>query len=184
MLRKELLMKKAVKVLMVIAAVVAVLGVILQGVLSDVTIVAGTVASAFSVALFGVSLLVAGLILDSVKHEAVHKLGIGLHVAGVAMLATYAVAWFMSLPSVDAPLGFLECIIILAGCAIYGIAWFLVLLIHAGSFHRCEGQKAALDPEEDVHVAAIMKWKKLYNEGIITEREFIDKRNEILGLRK
>lgn len=36
----------------------------------------------------------------------------------------------------------------------------------------------------DVQVEKIMKWKDLYNEGIITEREFIQKRNEILGLHK
>lgn len=39
-------------------------------------------------------------------------------------------------------------------------------------------------PEDDVHVAALMKWKKLYLEGIVTEREFIRKRDEILGLRR
>lgn len=36
----------------------------------------------------------------------------------------------------------------------------------------------------DAQVEKIMKWKDLYNEGIITEREFIQKRNEILGLHK
>jgi len=36
----------------------------------------------------------------------------------------------------------------------------------------------------DAQVEKIMKWKDLYNEGIITEKEFIVKRNEILGLHK
>ena len=36
----------------------------------------------------------------------------------------------------------------------------------------------------DAQVEEVMKWKNLYVEGIITEREFIDKRNEILRLSK
>ena len=36
----------------------------------------------------------------------------------------------------------------------------------------------------DVQVEEVMKWKNLYVEGIITEREFIDKRNEILRIAK
>ncbi len=40
------------------------------------------------------------------------------------------------------------------------------------------------EDEGDAQVEKIMKWKDFYNEGIITEREFIQKRNEILGLHK
>ena len=45
---------------------------------------------------------------------------------------------------------------------------------------KCESQECA----GDAQVEKIMKWKDFYNEGIITEREFIQKRNEILGLHK
>lgn len=45
---------------------------------------------------------------------------------------------------------------------------------------KCECQDCAGDDQ----VEKIMKWKDFYNEGIITEREFIQKRNEILGLHK
>ena len=45
----------------------------------------------------------------------------------------------------------------------------------------CEKEKAS---ELDAQVDEIMKWKNLYVEGIITEREFIDKRNEILRISK
>ena len=34
----------------------------------------------------------------------------------------------------------------------------------------------------DSQVAEVLKWKNLYVEGVITEREFIDKRNEILRI--
>ena len=48
-----------------------------------------------------------------------------------------------------------------------------------------EGKCACCKEEEgDAQVEKIMKWKDFYNEGIITEREFIQKRNEILGLHK
>jgi len=65
--------------------------------------------------------------------------------------------------------------------------------IHAHTHHGyefgfvCEGPCGKCKCEEgstDVQVEKIMKWKDLYNEGIITEREFIQKRNEILGLHK
>lgn len=36
----------------------------------------------------------------------------------------------------------------------------------------------------DEQVEEVLKWKNLYVEGIITEREFIDKRNEILRISK
>ncbi|MDY6275897.1 MAG: SHOCT domain-containing protein [Bacilli bacterium] len=44
--------------------------------------------------------------------------------------------------------------------------------------------KCCKEEEGDAQVEKIMKWKDFYNEGIITEREFIQKRNEILGLHK
>lgn len=46
----------------------------------------------------------------------------------------------------------------------------------------CEEQKAEPVSDLDAQVEEVMKWKNLYVEGIITEREFIDKRNEILRL--
>jgi len=46
---------------------------------------------------------------------------------------------------------------------------------------ECEKEeKSDLDNQVD----EVMKWKNLYVEGIITEREFIDKRNEILRISK
>ena len=47
---------------------------------------------------------------------------------------------------------------------------------------ECKCEKPASDL--DAQVEEVMKWKNLYVEGIITEREFIDKRNEILRLSK
>jgi len=49
---------------------------------------------------------------------------------------------------------------------------------------RKDGCKCCKEEEGDAQVEKIMKWKDFYNEGIITEREFIQKRNEILGLHK
>ena len=46
---------------------------------------------------------------------------------------------------------------------------------------ECEKEKFS---ELDAQVEEVMKWKNLYVEGIITEREFIDKRNEILRISK
>lgn len=50
----------------------------------------------------------------------------------------------------------------------------------------CEECCCCEEPVSDLdnQVEEVMKWKNLYVEGIITEREFIDKRNEILRIAK
>ena len=187
-------MKKAAKVLFVLAICFAAAAIVLEGVLwmlgmSSSGTVIYTMASGFSVAFLGLILLIVGWALDNAKSDSLHRLGIAFHVSGMAILTSAALVLLLV---ADEPLltalvidgGFIDALVLLVALVLYAIAWFLVLLVHAGGFkcHECGGE--ALKPEEDVHVAAIMKWKKLYNEGIITEREFIDKRNEILGLRK
>lgn len=176
------------KVFFVVGAVLMVAGVVGCAVLATNAIEgAAAIASGVSVVFLGTILLVLGLLLDSSKSEVAHKVGIGLHVAAVVMFATYALFLFIG-PAVEGyeVIGDIECILLIAGGAVYGLGWFMTLLMHASRRYECGacGASKAIQPEEDAHIAAIMKWKKLYNEGIITEREFIDKRNEILGLRK
>ena len=186
-------MKKAAKVLFVLAIVFASLAVVLEGVfwmlgLSSTGTVVYALTSGLSVAFVGLLLLIVGWSLDNAKSDSLHRLGIGFHVTGFAILTAAAIVFIFA----DEPLltalmidgSFIDSILILVGLVLYAVAWFLILLCHVArrGCPECKGE--ALKPEEDVHVAAIMKWKKLYNEGIITEREFIDKRNEILGLRK
>ena len=186
-------MKKAAKVLFILAIIFASVAVVLQGVLwmlgmASTGPVVLMLSSGLSVAFVGVLLLVVGWALDNAKSDGLHRLGIGLHVSGMAILTAAALVFLLA----DEPLltalsidgSFVDAIIVLVALVLYAVAWFLVLLVHVAARGCKEPCKEALDPEEDVHVAAIMKWKKLYNEGIITEREFIDKRNEILGLRK
>jgi len=52
--------------------------------------------------------------------------------------------------------------------------------------HACECECCEKAPASDLdaQVEEVMRWKNLYVEGIITEREFIDKRNEILRIAK
>lgn len=188
-------MMKAARILFVLAIVFCALSLVLQGLLgmlffASVESIALAFFSSLSVFAVGVFLLIVGYALDCAKNDSVHRLGIGLHVAGMALLTGLGVYLLLQpvlLTAVDGNTVDLsaDSLLILVGAVLYAIAWFLVLLVHVAR-RGCEdgGCKEALQPEEDVHVAAIMKWKKLYNEGIITEREFIDKRNEILGLRK
>lgn len=49
---------------------------------------------------------------------------------------------------------------------------------------KCECCEKAPASDLDAQVEEVMRWKNLYVEGIITEREFIDKRNEILRIAK
>lgn len=175
------------KVFFAVGAVLVAAAAVMHGVLSDTAMAEAAVITGFSAIFVGVITLVVGLVLDSAKSEVAHKVGVGMHVAGMVILVTYALAWFMIIPGVEnSPAGYIECFVILGGAALYGLGWFMALLMHACRKYECGecGAQRAIQPEEDAHIAAIMKWKKLYNEGIITEREFIDKRNEILGLRK
>ena len=67
-----------------------------------------------------------------------------------------------------------------------GLFWALEHIFKKVQVIRGRDCKACCCKEEegDAQVEKIMKWKDFYNEGIITEREFIQKRNEILGLHK
>lgn len=175
------------KVFFAVGAALVGAGAVVHGVISDSAMAASAVAAGFSAIFVGVLCVVLGLVLDTAKGETAHKVGVGLHVSGIVILVTYALVWFMVLPGAENdPAGYIECFVILGGAAVYGFGWFMTLLMHAARKYECGacGASKAIQPEEDAHIAAIMKWKKLYNEGIITEREFIDKRNEILGLRK
>jgi len=53
---------------------------------------------------------------------------------------------------------------------------------HAPKAKKCCCKDA--EAAEDVVIERIMKWKRLYDEGIITDREFVEKRNEILGIER
>lgn len=137
----------------------------------------------------GLVFVIVGLILDGSKNEVAHKVGMALHVVGAALMVTFALAWYLVLPvdltgkAAQTPAGYYECFVIIGATAVYGFGWLMTLIMHCvGRYEGCACK--CVEPEADAHIAAIMKWKKLYNEGIITEREFIDKRNEILGLRK
>ena len=66
-----------------------------------------------------------------------------------------------------------------------GLFWALEHIFKKVQVIRSRECKSCCKEEEgDAQVEKIMKWKDFYNEGIITEREFIQKRNEILGLHK
>lgn len=49
---------------------------------------------------------------------------------------------------------------------------------------HCGCECGEVKSDLDAQVAEVLKWKNLYVEGVITEREFIDKRNEILRISK
>lgn len=62
-------------------------------------------------------------------------------------------------------------------------AYKIVVRRHEAECKECCCEKAPAS-NLDAQVEEVMKWKNLYVEGIITEREFIDKRNEILRIAK
>ena len=110
--------------------------------------------------------------------------GYGLYVASAAQAAG-AMAYLMGLVALGVAGG---AVLFWALAHIFRMCVKLVAKKRARKEERecccceCECEKPVSDL--DAQVEEVMKWKNLYVEGIITEREFIDKRNEILRLSK
>lgn len=75
-------------------------------------------------------------------------------------------------------------IVCMAAAHIFKMSRNIVAKRHKEECCCCRKECEAPASDLDEQVEEIMKWKNLYVEGIITEREFIDKRNEILRLSK
>ena len=126
-----------------------------------------------------------------VLHRVCHYIALWLFVvAGVNLVLALTLSWIPFAGGV-----------FVAWCAWWGLGWVLVavcFLVKSILFRQirdkvarkcscrecccCKEEKAVVHSDLDAQVEEVLKWKNLYVEGIITEREFIDKRNEILRI--
>lgn len=60
--------------------------------------------------------------------------------------------------------------------AVYYIFQFVILILNKGTTE-------AESPLEDSRIARVKEWKQILDEGIITQEEFEEKRNQILGIK-
>lgn len=121
-----------------------------------------------------------------------------LTIAGVFMLGMYGLSGYTLEESAAMPylLAMVALVLVLLGVLFFALSHIFKMgyAIKAKKAEEemcqcgcgcccCECEKEEKS-DLDAQVEEVMKWKNLYVEGIITEREFIDKRNEILRLSK
>lgn len=111
-----------------------------------------------------------GFFLFGSENKIANKIGMGLTTA--AML----IELFLVLTSLN---NSTAAIFGLFSVVLYAI-YFIVVFVG----YLAMGDKADNDPEKDPRITKILGWKKLKEEGIISEEEFEEKRVAILGLKK
>lgn len=131
--------------------------------------VASTLATALAATT--VTSLLVGLTLVFTKNEISTKVGLGLLLAGFGM------AFITVLNSMTGTLPYFA-IMSLVAIILFGISFIFKAIAVADKRSNSD------DPDEDPTIQKIIKWKKLLDEGILTEQEYQDKREAILGLNK
>jgi len=167
------------KIWEIIADVCFILGVICMAAAASLSILLADSASAGAseFAIYVVTLPLVFLIVGACLYFAGNKV---CRMLGVGFTATYAIAVFgyalghMSWSSVSP-----ACIIIFIGSIIYAISY-----IFRGLLFVVDKDAAATDPEKDPKIVALLKWRDLYKQGIITEEEYNKKREALLGVKK
>ena len=61
---------------------------------------------------------------------------------------------------------------------VYLVSWLFALIVYAVGHAKHDDS----DPNSDARIEAILKWRNLLDKKIITEEEFMEKRNHILGI--
>ena len=115
---------------------------------------------------------VAGSIFLFSCNKVVKAIGVGLTVGVYACMLALMVAFsaYEILPT--------AVVVGLVGAIVYGVSWVFEII----RFAITHASRDDLEPDEDPKIAAIMKWRTLVDRKIITEEEFMVKRNAILGL--
>lgn len=160
------------KVFNVIKKIILILSFVLLGVcfvLAGITLNSTDAAISTGLLMFVVPAFV-GFFLFGSENKIANKIGMGLTTA--AML----IELFFALTSLG---NSTAAIFGLFSVVLYAI-YFIVVFVG----YLAMGDKADNDPEKDPRITKILGWKKLKEEGIISEEEFEEKRVAILGLKK
>lgn len=112
--------------------------------------------------------LVAGSMMLFSKNEVAKIFGIAFTVACYAVLLG---AFFVSDGSLAFLVGFVSAIV-------YAVSWLFALIVYAVGHAKHDDS----DPNSDARIEAILKWRALLDKKIITEEEFMEKRNRILEI--
>ena len=160
------------KVFNVIKKIILILSFVLLGVcfvLAGITLDSSDAAISNGLLMFVVPAFISFFLFGS-ENKIANKIGMGLTTA--AML----IQLFFALTKLD---NSTAAIIGLCSVILYAI-YFIVVFVG----YLAMGDKADNDPSKDPRISKILGWKKLKEEGIISEEEFEEKRIAILGLKK
>ena len=116
-------------------------------------------------------LLIAAGILMFNENKIMRALAIGVATA----VFTYGLIFFLAVTNNAGT----SILVGLVAAIVYAISWVFQIIIAAVRHVRREDGE---DPADDKRVRKIMEWKNLLDQEIITEEEFMAKRNAILGI--
>lgn len=129
--------------------------------------------------LFTILILTIGTLLYFNKNEVVRKIALGLVISAQIVIFFTALSMLsVNKATVNSPISPVFALvsgILYVSSVLCGFIYYIVNLIKPNSEDK-------LDPSNDKKIALILKWKKLFEDGIITEKEFMDKRNELLEI--
>ena len=160
------------KVFNVINKIILILSCVLLGVcfvLAGITLDSSDATVSAGLLTFVVPAFVGFFLFDS-ENTIARRIGMGLTTAVMLIQLFFALSCFEN--STAAIIG-------LCSVVLY-VIYFIVVFVG----HLAMGEKIDNDPEKDPRIVKILGWKKLKEEGIISEEEFEEKRVAILGLKK
>ena len=115
-------------------------------------------------------MVVTGSIFLFSRNTVVRAIGVGFTVA------PYAIALTMLFIGTADLFGLLAAF----GAIVYALSWVFELIMYIVR----HADREDLDPDDDPKVQAVLRWKRLCDEKVITEEEYEAKRVAILGLKK
>ena len=171
-MNKAKFLSYAEKALLIIAAALVMLAFVLSPLVDEPYGFKGLLTSSVTFSVLGAFwiLLAVGLGSAAYLNPKFHKVGIWV------TLVTYVTVLAISLvPMTGTNVG-ISCIVALIGAIVY----FVCLLLNAIG---CLIPKTC-SPDNDPRIQAVLKWKELADQGIISKEEFEEKRCAILGIKK
>lgn len=121
-----------------------------------------------------VGLLVVGLTLSFTKNDISKKIGLGFMLSGIGLNAVTAVNTLV-VSGENTPY--------FIYVSLVGIILFAASFVFL-AFAYVDKKSTSDDPDQDPAIQKLIKWKKLLEEGVITQDEFTEKRNLLLGIKK
>lgn len=156
-------------VLLIVAVALVGLALLLSPMMDDPRVLEAALGQVYPLVGWGFALLVAGTMFLFSKNHTVRALGVGFTVAIYTALLTFL---FTDFGNAIAPM------ICAVASIVFAVSWIFEIIRYAVAHVRAE----ECEPEDDARVQAILKWRSLLDRKIITEEEFLAKRNKILGL--